>query len=518
MFKFYEREENCSRGVPQYNKPSAAEQTVRGKRDANNRNPRAECKLKWKAACVREFERVGQDDKPKTLEACRLALFKASRGKVWLFRYAQLGEYVATIAKGKVKGGSRAAGGGRQLTEANSDLDKKLVEWYQLNVKKGLVMNGALWTQLVELASPSIPTREWFVRWKARHNLTNKRVWRMTNRSPDELKQRIQSFHSFVKSRWDVNDYDLVLNVDEVPYALAGTTSGVSAVVPVGNTDAGKFDSNSLKRFGTLVGVLGVKKMEDGSYAKVHPKPCIIIKSTVKKPVANPQRAYLVLNECGAINEGFMLDTFVPWLTSIIESFKAKKTMLVFDSATAHITPSVKAALAKAGITLSVIPGGCTMYLQAIDQCYAAEAKAAGLTNYYATFANADDQTAHSQRDFFVSNCIHGHDAATEKIDVEKLFRRLGYLAPVDPTITRLLGYKFDPNIGQGPIQRQKLLSSQNLSNQNAKSHFGQSSNCHSTLSTTLMIHAKFASLQRLSHSTRNIGTNRAGSKSATAI
>ena len=77
--KFYEREENCSRGVPQYNKPSAAEQTVRGKRDANNRNPRAECKLKWKAACVREFERVGQDDKPKTLEACRLALFKASR-------------------------------------------------------------------------------------------------------------------------------------------------------------------------------------------------------------------------------------------------------------------------------------------------------------------------------------------------------------------------------------------------------------------------------------------------------
>ena len=335
----------------------------------------------------------------------------------------------------------------------------------------------------MELASPSIPTREWFVRWKARHNLTNKRVWRMTNRSPDELKQRIQSFHSFVKSRWDVNDYDLVLNVDEVPYALAGTTSGVSA-----------------------------------STSKVHPKPCIIIKSTVKKPVANPQRAYLVLNECGVINEGFMLDTFVPWLTSIIESFKAKKTMLVFDSATAHITPSVKAALAKAGITLSVIPGGCTMYLQAIDQCYAAEAKAAGLTNYYATFANADDQTAHSQRDFFVSNCIHGHDAATEKIDVEKLFRRLGYLAPVDPTITRLLGYKFDPNIGQGPIQRQKLLSSQNLSNQNAKSHFGQSSNCHSTLSTTLMIHAKFASLQRLSHSTRNIGTNRAGSKSVTAI
>ena len=87
-----------------------------------------------------------------------------------------------------------------------------------------------------------------------------------------------------------------------------------------------------------------------------------------------------------------MLDVCVPWLQRMMEGLGVVRFLLIFDSATSHITTAVKAALSIIGCFLMTVPGGHTMYVQAVDQM---------LCHYFDSFVTNADQCAQRQRDFF---------------------------------------------------------------------------------------------------------------------
>ncbi len=65
-----------------------------------------------------------------------------------------------------------------------------------------------------------------------------------------------------------------------------------------------------------------------------------------------------------------MFGVFVPHVTGIVATIVAGDGYMILDSAKAHITPNVPDCFRLGGCLPIVIPGGCTMDLQAIDVLY----------------------------------------------------------------------------------------------------------------------------------------------------
>ena len=60
-------------------------------------------------------------------------------------------------------------------------------------------------------------------------------------------------------------------------------------------------------------------------------------------------------------------DLTMNWVKRVLINFSFLKHMLVWDSFKCHITENIKNQLKLCNIVMSVIPGGCTKYLQPLD-------------------------------------------------------------------------------------------------------------------------------------------------------
>ena len=59
----------------------------------------------------------------------------------------------------------------------------------------------------------------------------------------------------------------------------------------------------------------------------------------------------------------------------MLQQLEPSKTLIILDSARAHITHRVLQAFQQRRFRVAVIPGGCTQYLQSVDIFYAAAVK-----------------------------------------------------------------------------------------------------------------------------------------------
>jgi hypothetical protein len=162
------------------------------------------------------------------------------------------------------------------------------------------------------------------------------------------------------------------LNYDEIPASLAGLLGNVQTLDHRGSDNVMvAFNEQHFKRMGTLIASLAVRKMGD-AFEQVPIRPAIIIKQASPKVVANPHGLLVSTTPTGVISGDYMKDQFIPDLQAQLQALGGK-TLVIMDSASAHLSNSVLKAFQRIGCHYAVIPGGLTMFVQSIDTALASK-------------------------------------------------------------------------------------------------------------------------------------------------
>ena len=94
--------------------------------------------------------------------------------------------------------------------------------------------------------------------------------------------------------------------------------------------------------------------------------PYVVIPAKkVKKELSNIPGVIVAAPPNGWMNDNLTVD----WVEKVWTNFFFVKRMLVWDSFTCHISEDMKKQLQWYNTVMSVIPGGCTKYLQPLDVC-----------------------------------------------------------------------------------------------------------------------------------------------------
>ena len=462
--KFITMRDLCKAGKPLYNTQKGGIQQDRKSRNANNAGRRENAEMKHKVAALRVFdefvidassESMRKESEKKRFLAVQELLFKKTRGRFFVQRANAVEGWRASVATApKEAGRSRTKGGGRVCVAA--DVDKKLLEFVlekRAPDQQVIVTRKMLLMKAVELSSAQDREKvddEWLRRFMERHDLVTVKVMNLTRLTQDIKCERAQAFHRFIQqSHQESGPFEIIMNIDEVPGSLCATMSGGALrTVAVRGAPAaqGGMNPNHLKRFGTCVAALVITRSDGGDWVQqTGVLPAIIIKCPNKKPptIQNPHGLNVTFNECGVINERWCLDHMVSWIRSITGG---RKTLLVLDSATSHITPKMKDALKGIGCHLCVVPGGLTPHLQAVDVSFAGKFKMHGLSWYLVQPWIKDATTQAADRSHFVECMRVSHAGATASVRAVELFKKLGYVDPnVSAQPASLLGYKYVP-------------------------------------------------------------------------
>ena len=83
----------------------------------------------------------------------------------------------------------------------------------------------------------------------------------------------------------------------------------------------------------------------------------------------------------GVITGEYMKEHFIPDLKSQLQTLGGK-ALIITDSASAHISPTVLKAFQLAGVHYAVIPGGLTMFVQSIDVSLASKYRIREIANF----------------------------------------------------------------------------------------------------------------------------------------
>ena len=275
-------------------------------------------------------------------------------------------------------------------------------------------------------------SRRWLEKFRKRHNIVVQKVQRRTKLSDAERDARLQRFYAFLYLQ--PSAVRVWVNLDEIPASLGGLLGNVETLEHEASRNVMALaDENHFKRMGALIAMLGVKK-EGDAFSTLDLKPAVLLKSKKGKVVANPHNILFTTNVTGVINGVYNGDVFVPYLQMQLQRTNAE-CIVILDSASAHISVAVLAALRMAALRHAVIPGGRTMFVQSIDTALAALYRTAHHRLYAAHMEGNPKVTAPQARNLFVESCYTGHRNAVNLLDVPTLFQDLGY---IDPTKLKL--------------------------------------------------------------------------------
>ena len=178
----------------------------------------------------------------------------------------------------------------------------------------------------------------------------------------------------------------------------------------------------------TLIAMLAIRK--DGeAFLPVHLLPAVILKLKNPKVIANPNNLLVTSNKTGVINSVYMRDTFIPHLVAQLRRVPGQ-ALIILDSASAHISKTVLAAFRAAGLKYAIIPGGLTMFIQAIDVALAALYRTEHHRLYMTFMENRKVLTAAQCRNAFADFAYRGLCAAEARIDIPGPLKDVGYLDP----------------------------------------------------------------------------------------
>ncbi|CAK8671192.1 unnamed protein product [Clavelina lepadiformis] len=203
-----------------------------------------------------------------------------------------------------------------------------------------------------------VASRGWLCNFLKRFNLTLRRRTTTGQSTPHDLEDKLYSFVEFNKKQRDLHKFQpsMIANMDETPIwadmpsATTINRRGVQAV-PIRTTGHEK---------NRLTVCLAVKA--DGT--KMTPYVVIPTKK-VKKELADISGVIVAATPNGWMNGNLTAD----WVEKVWTNFSFAKRMLVWDSFKCHISEDMKKQLQRYNTVMSVIPGGCTKYLQPLHVC-----------------------------------------------------------------------------------------------------------------------------------------------------
>lgn len=246
-------------------------------------------------------------------------------------------------------------------------LETQLKSWIIIQREQGIAVSVELIklkareiaAEFTEFKSNFKASSSWANAFMKRHGLSLRAKTSTGQKLPDNWEEKLNSFLNFVHLKITDVEKSQLGNMDEVPVTFDMPSN--YTVHPKGS-NAVRIKTTGNEKTGFTV-VLCV--MADGSKLK----PMIIFKrKTLPKKEIFPADVIIQANEKGWVDEPMMKI----WISEVWAkrpgSFFKPKSMLILDSARAHITDSVKEVLSK-NSKLAVIPGGLTSKVQPLDLC-----------------------------------------------------------------------------------------------------------------------------------------------------
>lgn len=197
----------------------------------------------------------------------------------------------------------------------------------------------------------------WLSGFMDRNGLSVRRVTSVAQKPPNEFADKIVShimFTAQLRKNHRISD-DRIIAMDETAVFFDMTSnstvekSGVKTV--------------SVRSTGHEKALVTVVLAAKGNGEKL--KPFIVFKQAVRevKAMQSINGVKIISTKNGWMNE----DTTCEWLDSVLGKLNFGKRILVWDSYRCHISENTKKHIKKFNVLASVVPGGCTKFIQAPD-------------------------------------------------------------------------------------------------------------------------------------------------------
>ena len=249
---------------------------------------------------------------------------------------------------------------GRPLTYPE-ELDQKILEYVleQRDLQNAVSIEDICIyaAEIIQPVSPGFAaSRRWAIAFMKRHDLSLRAKTSLSQRLPHDLEDKLSSFHTFVKSKREENEFDdnMIINMDETPVYFDLQPS--KTINKCGEKSVLIRTTGSEKRHFTVV--LAVAASGDML------PPMIIFKGKRDLNMSVPPGWIVTVQEKGWMDESLMLR----WIRDLYLKYTKKdRSLLVMDSFRGHLTENVKKAFRKGNTVTAIIPGGCTSKLQPLD-------------------------------------------------------------------------------------------------------------------------------------------------------
>lgn len=237
------------------------------------------------------------------------------------------------------------------------DLEREVRNWIDNQRQSGYIVTR----NLIRLQARSYASVGWLNWFMKRNGLVLRQKTKISQKLPHDFENKIISFHSFVINQRKKGGYDLsnIGNIDETPVWFDMPTS--------------KTVTNRGER-SVLIKTTGHKKtrftvvlscMADGTRLK----PRVIFKRKTIPKVDFPSGVVVHCQEKGWMDE----EGLKVWVKKVWAArpggLSGTRSLLVWDSFSAHLVPSIRKLLASHNTDIVVIPGGLTSIIQPLDVC-----------------------------------------------------------------------------------------------------------------------------------------------------
>lgn len=242
------------------------------------------------------------------------------------------------------------------------DMEKELYEWIIDQRSSGYIVTSLhirLQAQKFCKDSNFKASNGWTQKFMKRHGLAIRQRTKIAQKLPNDLEEKIASFHTFIINQRKQINFELsqIGNMDETPMCF--DLPGNRTIDSKGKRTVQIRTTGHEKTHFTVV----LSCMADGFKLK----PMVIFKrKTIPKGVKFPPGVVIHCHPKGWMDEkGIIL-----WLNKVWNTRPGallKKSMLVWDQFRSHLTDTVKDKLKSLKTFQAVIPGGLTSILQPLD-------------------------------------------------------------------------------------------------------------------------------------------------------
>ena len=233
-----------------------------------------------------------------------------------------------------------------------------------------------------------VASKGWYEKFAKRHNLSLRRKTSVAQKDPDQLIAKLVAYVLRVRRLRVEHEFELfnIIAMDETPVwsdMVSNTTIDVTGVKTV-----------TLKTTGHEKCRVSVCFSAKADGTKL--KPMIVFKGAKREVdiLAKEFRGKCVI--ASSPNAWMNTDLTHQYINSVLGAFCFKRRLLAWDTYQCHLVPSVTESLHAKKISVALVPGGCTKYIQGPDVSWNKPFKA-HCTEKYDEWLEADGITRETE-------------------------------------------------------------------------------------------------------------------------